>query len=150
MTAATSDTRGSRVAGFRCGCSHSARKSPVSRWPLRPTRTCLVTSQGPAEVTGLSLAPATSPNMSELVGVEAGMAASVYADVRDPRSVDASIRDSDPEIVFHLAGQSLVWASYREPVETFATNVMGTVHLLDAVRRSTGVRAVVIVTTDKC
>ena len=58
--------------------------------------------------------------------------------------------EAQPEIVFHLAAQPLVWESYRQPVETYATNVMGTVHLLEAVRQVDGVRAVVIVTSDKC
>jgi CDP-glucose 4,6-dehydratase len=71
-------------------------------------------------------------------------------DVRDLESLRAAVRETQPEIVFHLAAQSLVRPSYETPVETFATNVMGTAHLLDAIRDVPSVRAVVIVTSDKC
>ncbi len=76
--------------------------------------------------------------------------ASIHGDVRDLKAIDRALGETKPEIIFHLAAQSLVRHSYREPVETYSTNLMGTVHLLDAVRRVQGVRAVVIVTSDKC
>ena len=75
---------------------------------------------------------------------------SIIADVRDLSALQRAMNQTQPEIVFHLAAQPLVWESYRQPVETYATNVMGTVHLLEAVRQVGGVRSVVIVTSDKC
>ncbi len=102
-----------------------------------------------ARVRGLALAPNTEPSLFE----QAGLAAEVpdaQVDVRDAAATEARVRDAAPEIVFHLAAQPLVLESYRDPVETFATNALGTAHLLEAVRRVGGVRAVVAVTTDKC
>lgn len=103
-----------------------------------------------AEVSGFALAPPAGPNLFEAARVDAGMAASTLGDVRDPGAVTACLTAAKPEIVLHLAAQPLVRLSYDEPVETYAVNVMGTVHLLDAVRRTPSVRAVVIVTSDKC
>lgn len=74
----------------------------------------------------------------------------VFGDLRDPEAVNRAVADFRPEIVIHMAAQALVRRSYRDPVETFGSNVMGTVHLLDAIRRSGGVRAVINVTSDKC
>jgi CDP-glucose 4,6-dehydratase len=74
----------------------------------------------------------------------------VEADIRDPEAVKRALADSRAEIVIHMAAQSLVRRSFEQPVETYATNVMGTVHVLDAARRSEQVRVVVNVTTDKC
>src|SRR5690606_7056420 len=71
-------------------------------------------------------------------------------DVRDREATRRTVAEVRPDIVFHLAAQPLVRLSYREPVATFAANVMGTAHLLDAVRSTTSVRAVVVVTSDKC
>lgn len=102
-----------------------------------------------AHVTGYSLAPNTDPNLFQLAGVGQDVQ-SVIADVRDLRRLSSALADSEPEVVFHLAAQPLVRASYESPVETFETNVMGTVHLLEAVRTVPSVRAVVVVTTDKC
>jgi CDP-glucose 4,6-dehydratase len=75
---------------------------------------------------------------------------SVFADVRDLAAVELALRDFAPEVIFHLAAQALVRESYADPVGTFATNVMGAVHVLDAARRCPSVRAVVCVTSDKC
>jgi CDP-glucose 4,6-dehydratase len=75
---------------------------------------------------------------------------SVIGDIRDMAKLQAVVAEHSPEIVIHMAAQSLVRYSYQNPVETYATNVMGTVHLLEAVRNSPGVKAVVNVTTDKC
>jgi CDP-glucose 4,6-dehydratase len=75
---------------------------------------------------------------------------SVIADVRDLASLEKAMRAAEPEIVMHMAAQPLVRHSYGDPVETYATNVMGTVHLLESVRRTPRVKAVVNVTTDKC
>ena len=102
-----------------------------------------------ARVTGYSLEPPTNPSMFEVVEVEKQLE-SVRGDIRDRESLLASMKKAKPEIVIHLAAQSLVRASYREPVETYSTNVMGTVHVLDCVRQIPAVKVVLIVTSDKC
>lgn len=102
-----------------------------------------------ARVTGYSLPPPTRPSLFDLAGMGQGMT-SVEGDVRDLAGVEAAVRQARPEVVIHMAAQSLVRASYQDPVETFSTNVMGTVHLLEAVRRAEGVRVVLVVTSDKC
>ena len=102
-----------------------------------------------AVVTGFALAPPTSPALFDVAKVEGGMT-SIIGDIRDQGVLAAALIGADPEIVIHMAAQPLVRASYDDPVGTFATNVMGTVHLLDAVRAAPSVRAVCIVTTDKC
>jgi CDP-glucose 4,6-dehydratase len=102
-----------------------------------------------AEVTGYALAPPTTPSLYEQARVENGMQ-SITGNVCDLPSLQNAIQQAQPEIVIHMAAQSLVRESYTQPVETYATNVMGTVNLLEAVRHTPGVRAVVCVTTDKC
>lgn len=102
-----------------------------------------------AEVAGYALKPDTEPSYFTLCGLGERMQ-SVFGDIRELDALRHALQKAEPEIVIHLAAQPLVRRSYREPVETFATNVMGTVHLLDAVRRTPSVRAVVIVTSDKC
>lgn len=102
-----------------------------------------------ASVTGYSLAPPTSPSLFEAARVAEGMQ-SLLGDIRDLPMLLKAVQAAQPEIVIHMAAQSLVRYSYAEPVETYATNVMGTVHLLEAVRQTAGVKAVVVVTTDKC
>lgn len=102
-----------------------------------------------AELTGFALPPPTQPSLFELGRVSEGMR-SVIGDIREPETVFNAMREAQPEIVLHLAAQPLVRYSYQHPVETYATNVMGTVHLLEAVRTLGGVKAVVNVTTDKC
>jgi len=103
-----------------------------------------------AEVHGYALPPPTSTNLFSVARVAGVLKSHATADVRDADAVRQALREADPEIVFHLAAQPLVRQSYHEPAETYATNVMGTVNLLEAVRSSTNVRAVVNVTTDKC
>lgn len=103
-----------------------------------------------AEVTGYALAPNTEPSLFELAGVQSALVRHVIADIRHLPDLTDAMRDAAPDVVFHLAAQPLVRASYRDPVETFSTNVIGTVHLLEAVRRCPSVQAVVVVTTDKC
>jgi CDP-glucose 4,6-dehydratase len=103
-----------------------------------------------AEVHGYALTPPTEPNFFTAVGLERSMASSVIADIRDASSLERAMQATRPEVVLHLAAQPLVRQSYAAPVETFAVNVMGTVNLLEAVRRTPGVKAVVNVTTDKC
>lgn len=102
-----------------------------------------------AEVTGYALPAPTSPSLFEQAGVAKGMH-SIVGDVRDYPSLAEAMQVAQPEIVIHMAAQPLVRYSYDYPVETYATNVMGTVHLLEAVRQVSGVKAVVNVTTDKC
>ncbi|MBV9772383.1 MAG: CDP-glucose 4,6-dehydratase [Gemmatimonadetes bacterium] len=102
-----------------------------------------------AEVTGYSLAPPSTPSLFQLADVAGGMK-SVEGDVRDLERLAATVRSEEPEVVVHMAAQSLVRQSYSDPVETYATNVMGTVHLLEAVRRTPSVRAALVVTSDKC
>ena len=102
-----------------------------------------------AEVTGYALPPPTEPSLYELARVGEGMLGH-SADIRDLPTLMAAMREAQPDVVFHLAAQSLVRESYRNPVETYATNVLGTVHVLESVRQTHGVRAVVIVTSDKC
>ncbi len=103
-----------------------------------------------AEVHGYALKPPTDPNMFTVAEVGKGMTGSVIADIRDADKLSSSMAAANPEIVFHLAAQPLVRYSYANPAETYAVNVMGTVHLLEAVRSAPGVKAVVNVTTDKC
>ena len=103
-----------------------------------------------AQVSGFALEPLSQPNLFTLAGVAQGLHSSWVGDVRDLKALTQALRTAQPEIVFHLAAQALVRASYKDPVDTYSTNVMGTVHLLEAVRHTPGVKAVVNVTTDKC
>ena len=103
-----------------------------------------------AEVHGYALSPPTQTNLFAEAEVELGMASSVIADIREADKLKRSVQAAKPEIIFHLAAQPLVRYSYVQPTETYEVNVMGTVHLLDSVRDTPGVRAVVNVTTDKC
>jgi CDP-glucose 4,6-dehydratase len=102
-----------------------------------------------AEVTGFALAPPTSPSLFDVARVADAMT-SIIGDIRDAVTLQDALVAADPEIVLHMAAQPLVRASYDDPVGTYATNVMGTVHLLEAARRAPSVRACVVVTTDKC
>jgi len=114
-----------------------------------------------AIVTGYALEPETEPALFKLCRLDdqiddriddqmGDQMKSVIGDIRDAESVFRAMEEAAPEVVFHLAAQPLVRKSYAAPVETYATNVMGTVHVLEAVRRCASVRTVVIVTTDKC
>jgi len=102
-----------------------------------------------ARVTGMSLEPPSSPNLFELARV-AEVVDSIHGDVRELEALSNVCSKARPEIIFHLAAQSLVRESYRDPATTFATNTLGTVNCLEAARHTDTVRAVVIVTTDKC
>lgn len=102
-----------------------------------------------AKLTGIALDPPTTPSLFEVSEVAKEMV-SISCDVRDLNQLLALMQKHEPEVVIHLAAQSLVRESYQSPVETFTTNVIGTVNCLDASRRCASVRAVVIVTTDKC
>lgn len=101
------------------------------------------------EVAGYALAPPTNPNLFEVAKVGEGMT-SIIGDIRDLAKLRAVFAEHRPEIVIHMAAQSLVRYSYIEPVETYSTNVMGTINLLEAVRSMDSVKAVVNVTSDKC
>lgn len=103
-----------------------------------------------AVVHGYALSPPTKINLFTVARIEEGMAGSVINDIRDFEKLKAAMQLAKPEVVFHLAAQPLVRYSYTEPVETYATNVMGTVHLLEAVRSCPSVKAVINVTSDKC
>ena len=102
-----------------------------------------------AHVIGYALAPATNPSLFEVANVEQGMT-SIIGDIRDLANLKTVFIEHQPEIVIHMAAQPLVRYSYLEPVETYSTNVMGTVNLLEAVRGTKSVKAVVNVTSDKC
>lgn len=103
-----------------------------------------------AEICGFSLQPPTTPNFFEECDLEKEFIFSKISDIRDTDSLETAMRKADPEIVFHLAAQSIVQASYVNPVETFSVNVIGTANLLNVVQRLQGVKAVVVITTDKC
>lgn len=103
-----------------------------------------------AEVTGFSLAPEPGrPSLFEIARVHDGIR-SMLGDVRDRAALATMLDESEPEVVLHLAAQSLVRRSYAEPLDTLSTNVLGTANLLDALRSRDSVRAVVVVTSDKC
>jgi len=104
-----------------------------------------------AEVVGLADGVPTSPSLYQLAGVGDAVE-HVTADVRDAGRVAAAVADARPEVVLHLAAQPMVRRSFRDPVETYAVNVMGTVNVLDAVRRAPGddLRVAIVVTSDKC
>lgn len=101
-----------------------------------------------ADVTGIALAPNTTPNLFDLARV-AEVTNSHFCDIRDAAALAALVRGARPELVFHLAAQPLVRTSYREPLATFASNIMGTANMLDALRGLDGVRVAVMITTDK-
>ncbi|TCA20683.1 CDP-glucose 4,6-dehydratase [Rhizobium leguminosarum] len=100
-----------------------------------------------ADVTGVALAPEAEPNHWALLKLDHE---SHFIDIRDENALRLAVAQANPEIVFHLAAQPLVRRSYAQPVETFATNVMGTAHLLNACRSLSDLSAIVVVTTDKC
>lgn len=101
-----------------------------------------------ARVTGFSLAPVTDPHLYGLLDIET-LVTSHIGDIRVADGIRAVVSAADPEIVLHLAAQPLVRESYARPIETFATNVLGTAHVLDALRGQAGCRVAVVVTTDK-
>jgi len=110
---------------------------------------CLWLSNLGACVTGYALEPPTKPSLFESTDI-AELVSSCIADVRNPDRLKGELLKASPEIVIHMAAQPLVRDSYKIPVDTYATNVMGTVNLLEAVRGCPSARAVINVTTDKC
>ena len=102
-----------------------------------------------ANVTGLALAPDTEPSLFRLLEPWPRLR-SIIGDVRDADAVRTAVAAAAPEIVFHMAAQALVRRGYRDPAATVATNVLGTANVLEAARGGEGLRAVVVVTSDKC
>ena len=102
-----------------------------------------------AKVSGYSLPAPTNPSLFHLARLQ-NCVQTTIGDVRDPQHLAETLAAVQPDVVFHLAAQPLVRDSYATPVDTYATNVMGTVHLLEAVRHTPSVRSVVVVTSDKC
>lgn len=102
-----------------------------------------------AVVRGFALDPTSEPSLFTSAKVSSKID-DVRGDIRTPGALDASMRSFKPEIVFHMAAQPLVRESYRDPIGTYETNVIGTARLFEAVRHTSGVKAVVCITTDKC
>jgi len=102
-----------------------------------------------ADVVGYALAPHTEPSMFKAANIGEGMA-SIEADVRDAERLNDVIASYQPEIIIHMAAQALVRKSYTDPVATYTTNIIGTMNVLEAVRRTPSVRVVVLITSDKC
>ncbi|GAB4340662.1 MAG: CDP-glucose 4,6-dehydratase [Cyanophyceae cyanobacterium] len=111
---------------------------------------CLWLHQLGTRVSGLALDPPTDPNLYQAAGIEKLLESDLKVDIRDGAATEAAIRQTQPTVIFHLAAQPLVNYSYQFPLETYAVNVMGTAHVLEAARKAGSVRAVVVVTTDKC
>jgi len=103
-----------------------------------------------AKVTGYALEPNTTPNLFEVLAIDSLIEKSHIADIRDLEKLEKAMFEAKPDIVIHMAAQPLVRYSYANPVETYATNVMGTVHVLESTRAIDSVHATVVVTTDKC
>jgi CDP-glucose 4,6-dehydratase len=102
-----------------------------------------------AEVTGYALEPPTNPSLFDVARVADGMC-SIIGDIRDAERLSQALTESRPDVVIHMAAQPIVRYSYEAPVETYSTNVMGTVNVLEAVRKSSYTRVAVMVTSDKC
>jgi CDP-glucose 4,6-dehydratase len=103
-----------------------------------------------AKVTGYSLPPNTEPNLYSAAKIKSICERSNFGDIRNLEQLKFALAQSNPEVVIHMAAQPLVRYSYDNPVETYSTNVMGTVHVLEAVRACESVKAVIVVTSDKC
>lgn len=110
---------------------------------------CLVLKSLGADVCGVALEPESHPSFFEVAGVARDIS-SVLQDIRELSPLEAVFRRVNPQIIFHLAAQPLVRASYLDPVGTYATNVMGTVHVLEAARSLPCLQSVIVVTSDKC
>jgi CDP-glucose 4,6-dehydratase len=103
-----------------------------------------------ARVCGYSLNPPTDPNLFNVASVAVDLECEFVADIRDRERLADTLRDFSPDVVIHMAAQALVLESYEFPIETYETNVMGTANILEAIRTTENVRAVIIVTSDKC
>ncbi len=102
-----------------------------------------------ADVTGYALAPPTDPSLFDIANIEDHIC-SIIGDIRDLPKLQSVIAEKKPEIVIHMAAQAIVRRSYHDPVETFSSNVMGTVNVLEAIRVTNSVKVALIVTSDKC
>jgi CDP-glucose 4,6-dehydratase len=102
-----------------------------------------------ATVRGYALQPPTNPSLFDVARIGSLLQSDTRADLADLAQLRAVIERAQPEVIFHLAAQSLVRESYRDPLGTFATNVLGTAHVLEAARASSAVRALLLITTDK-
>ncbi len=111
---------------------------------------CMVLRKLGADVSGIALAPQSKDDHFLTGGCEADLVKSVIGDITTPELVESEINEFRPEFVFHLAAQPLVRRSYADPYETYNTNIMGSLHVLEAVRKAPNVRALVYVTSDKC
>ena len=107
-----------------------------------------VLSVSDSAILGYSLNPPTSPSMYDAIRLSKGLM-DLRKDIRDKESLKKAIQEFEPEIVFHLVAQSIVLESYDNPVETFETNVMGTMNLLESLRRVGSVKVIVVMTSDK-
>lgn len=103
-----------------------------------------------AKVTGYSLAPSAEPSLFKILNLDQLIDQSYIADIRDFLTLQNSIELTAPDVIIHMAAQPLVRHSYKFPLETYSTNVMGTVHILESARKVDSVKATVVVTTDKC
>lgn len=108
-----------------------------------------LTSLG-AKVCGYSLAPNTNPSMFNALDIEHKIEKSIFGDILDEKTLEKALSEFQPDIVFHLAAQPLVRLSYREPILTYKTNVIGTLNVLEMAKRCKSVKAFVNITTDKC
>lgn len=115
---------------------------------------CLWLQAMGADITGYALAPVGEPDLFALFDIESNLSQHIIADIRDRSALEQALCQARPEVVIHMAAQPLVRRSYHDPVETYETNVLGTLHLLEAVRSAVAkgipVKAVLNVTTDKC
>ncbi len=127
---------------------HGRRVLVTGHTGFKGTWATLMLGQLGAVVTGIALAPEGAVNLYGLAGAQPWLT-SYIADINDASGLRRLVRDARPDIVLHLAAQALVRVSYGEPSGTFATNVMGTIHLMEALRASAGLQALLVVTTDK-
>lgn len=111
--------------------------------------TALLTRLG-AEVHAYALPAASTPSLASLANISGLLAGETLADIRDQTALHKAINQAQPDIIIHMAAQALVRRSYADPTETWSTNVMGTVNVLEAARKVSGIGAIVVVTTDKC
>lgn len=111
---------------------------------------CLWLHSMGAKVYGYSLPPSTTPNLFEVADIGAVCQQSIFSNICDLDRLISAINQADPDVLFHMAAQPLVRYSYRNPIETFATNVMGTANVLEASRGAKKLRSILVITTDKC
>lgn len=133
----------------RCGFWHGKRVLVTGHTGFKGAWLTAYLSRLEARVTGVSLAPNTSPSLFEAAAIVRLVSDSHFVDIRDAAALGSVVESARPEVVFHLAAQSLVRSGYGNPLGTFETNVMGTVNLLEALRKSGSAQVAVMVTTDK-